>query len=249
MKRITIAVFSDVLFIAVCTFCVCFTAIRYFFKDVAVGVAVAALCAVAACLASLYLLLKRREKEISLKRNESEKKLLALYLATLTDEEAKNLFLNALDGTYAVANRIESKNCAYRFCIKPLSITQDDVAFAAKIRTDKDTVLVCCSATDDAAAFADELGVKIMCITEIYTLLKEKSLLPQEYPFALTKEKKGLKRIKSKFNRKRFPSLFFCGVLLLGYSYLSFYPAVYIAFGSLLTTLAAICLFFPPKKD
>lgn len=244
MKKINLAVVSDVLFFTLCAFLICFTALRYFFKSVVWAIVVSALIAVAVCLISFSLTLKKREKLIATSIGEGERKLLAIHLSTLPSEELKKLFLSALDGTYAVDNAIEDGENDYRFCFKLNPLSCDDIAFTLKDRNEKNLVLLCCAVAPDAANFAKDFGVSLKCIGEIYPLLKDKGLLPENYPFNSSVKKGVFNKIKKRFNRRLCPSLFFSGLFLLIYSLFSFYPIWYIVTGSVLLTLSAVCLFF-----
>ncbi|MGN1104120.1 MAG: hypothetical protein ACI4QI_04515 [Candidatus Coproplasma sp.] len=244
VKKINLALISDVLFFTLCAFLICFAALRYFFKSYVWAIIIAALIAVAVCLASLAIALKRREKLIATAALDGERKLLAFHLSTLAPEKLINLFINALDGTYAVGNNLTDGENEYRFCFKIAPLTCDDIADAIKDRGVNQLVLLCCAATAEAVSFAKDFGVKLISMGEIYPLLKDKKLLPDSYPFAGSVKKGVIKKVKSRFNRRLCPSLFFSGLFLLIYSLFSFYPIWYIVAGSVLLTLSAVCLFF-----
>ena len=244
MRKINLAVISDVLFFTLCAFLVCFTLIRYFFKSVAVAIIISCIVAAAVLLLTLFLSLKRRQKLIATTVGEGERKLIAIYLSTLTPDKLKSLFLAALDGTYAVGNRIEDDENEYRFCFKLTPLTCDDIAEQIKYGGEKQIILLCCSLAPDAISFAKDFSIKTLCVGELYPLLKKKGLLPESYPFAHSVKKGVISKVKKRFNRRLCPSLFFSGLFLLIYSFFSFYPVWYIVTGSVLTLLSAVCLFF-----
>ncbi|MGN0823536.1 MAG: hypothetical protein ACI4MB_00550 [Candidatus Coproplasma sp.] len=244
VRKINFAVLSDVLFFTLCAFLVSFTALRYFFKSVAVSIIISCLIAVAVLLISLFLTLKKRQKLIATTVGEGERKLLAIYLSTLSPDKLKSLFLDALDGAYAVDNRIEDDENEYRFAFKLSPINCDDIAEQIRGRGEKQLVILCCSLAPDAISFAKDFSTKTLCVGEIYPLLKKKGLLPENYPFASSVKKGVFSKVKKRFNRRLCPSLFFSGLFLLIYSFFSFYPVWYIVTGSVLTLLSAVCLFF-----
>lgn len=244
MRKINFAVLSDALFFTLCAFLVCFTLIRYFFKSVAVALIISALVAAAVCLISLFLTLKRRQKLIATTVGDGERKLIAIHLSTLAPDKLKTLFLTALDGTYAVDNRIEDDENDYRFCFKLTPLTCDDIAEQIKNKSQKQLTLLCCTLAPEAISFAKDFSIKTLCIGEIYPLLKKKQLLPESYPFTPSVKKGAFSKVKRRFNRRLCPSLFFSGVFLLIYSFFCFYPVWYIVTGSVLTILSAVCLFF-----
>ncbi|MGN0808188.1 MAG: hypothetical protein ACI4MN_07075 [Candidatus Coproplasma sp.] len=247
MKKINLAVVSDVLFFTLCAFLIGFTALRYFIKSVGWAIALAALIAATVCLISLYLTLKKREKLIATTIGEGERKLLAIHLSTLPPDKLTAMFSDAFDGTYAVGNHIEDEKNEYRFCFKMAPLSCDDVANIIKERDEKQLIVCCCAATAEAVQLAKDFGVDLKCIGEIYSLLKKKKLLPESYPFDSSVKKGVLSRVKKRFNRRLCPSLFFSGLFLLIYSFFSFYPIWYIVTGSVLMSLSAICLFFCEK--
>ncbi|MGN1372908.1 MAG: hypothetical protein ACI4VK_02535 [Candidatus Coproplasma sp.] len=244
MKKINLAVVSDVLFFTLCAFLISFTALRYFIKSLVWAIVVSALIAVAVCLISLSLTLKKREKLITATVGEGERKLLAIHLSTLSPDKLKSLFLSALDGTYAAGNAIEDGENQYLFAFKLTPLACDDIASAVKQRGEKQLVLLCCAASTEAVSFAKDFSVTLMCMGEIYPLLKERELLPESYPFDSSIKKGVIKKVKARFNKRLCPSLFFSGLFLLIYSLFSFYPIWYIVTGSILLTLSAVCLFF-----
>lgn len=244
MKKINLAVVSDVLFFTLCAFLISFTALRYFFKSVAWAIACSALLAVAVCLISLRLTLKKRERLIATTIGEGERKLLAIHLSTLSLCDVKSLFLNALDGTYALDNGIADGEKEYRFCFKLSPLTCDDVASVIKERCEKQLVLLCCAVQSETVGFAKDFGVTLFSMGEIYPLLKQKKLLPESYPFKSSVKKGVFNKVKGRFNRRLCHSLFFSGLFLLIYSLFSFYPVWYIVTGSILLLLSAVCLFF-----
>ena len=244
MKKINLAVISDVLFFTLCAFLIGFIALRYFFKSIVWAIVISAFIAVGVCLLSLHLTIKRREKLIATTIGEGERKLLAIHLSTLAPEKLIPIFLNALDGTYAVDNAIEDEKNQYRFCFKLTPLTCDDIALFIKGRGEKQLVILCCSVTPEGVSFAKDFSVSLKCMGEIYPLLRDKKLLPESYPFSSSIKKGALKKVKARFNRRLCPSLFFSGLFLLIYSLFSFYPIWYIVTGSVLLTLSAVCLFF-----
>ncbi|MGN1061112.1 MAG: hypothetical protein ACI4QN_05200 [Candidatus Coproplasma sp.] len=244
MRKITLAVVSDVLFYTLCAFLICFTAVRYFFKSVAVTIIISVLVAAAVCLISLFLTLKKRERLITTTVGEGERKLLAIHLSTLPPDKLNSLFLEAFNGAYPADKGLEDDDNEYRFAFKLSPLTCDDIAAEIKNGGEKQVVLLCCALSPDAVGFAKDFGIKTLCIGEIYPLLKTKNLLPQSYPFENSSKKGVFSKVKKRFNRRLCPSLFFSGFFLLVYSFFSFYPIWYIVSGSILTLLSAVCLFF-----
>ncbi len=245
MKKINFALISDVFFFTLCAFFISFAAVRYFFKSAVTAAIIAAGVAAAVCLIALFALIKKRSRKIILTLGESERKSLSLHLSTLSENAVIKLFESALDGTYPVGNHLESVDCGYYFNFKMSPVNADDIAFLIRRREEKNLALLCCSVSPEAASLAEDFSVKIICVAEIYSMLKDKGLLPGKYALGEVKKPNLFKRIKKRFSRRLFPSLFFSGFFLLFFSFFTYYPVWYIVTGSVLMCLSALCLFFP----
>lgn len=247
MKKITLSLILDVAFFALCAFCLCFIIVRYFLSLIATVCASATAAAIAGTLA-FYLLIKRREKAIENTVCDKDKKRLAVYLSTLPQDLLYGVFLKALNGRKE-GERIISNEREYLLSFKPTPLNCDDIAACIKLKEGKFTTLMCCAVSDEGISFANQLNLEIITISKIYDMLKERGLLPQRYPFDLNEKQGFFKRIKGKLNRKKCTTLFLSGALLAVYSYFSFYPVIYLCFGSVLIALAAISLFINAKNN
>ena len=249
MKRINLALISDSVFVALCSFLLLFTLLRFYIKSALWALILALVIAPGFGALAFLFLLKKRDKKLLVYADAREKKTLALHLSLSGDSYLSDLFLRALDGTYAVNNRLEDENCAYflYFTLSPLS--PDDVAQCIKCGTQKSKVILCCKAGEDSAELARDFNVSIKQIGEIYAALKDKNLLPEKYICGEIKKVGIWEKIKKRFNRKLCPSLFFCGFTLLFFSFFTFYRIYYIVFGGLLITLSAVCLLFGQSKS
>lgn len=245
MKKVNLALVSDVFFFTLCAFVVSFTAVRYFVKSAATAAIAAAGIAAAVCLITLFALMKKRERRIMLTLGENEKKSLALHLSTLSENAVLELFEKALDGAYIGGNRLTDETSEYFFNFKMSPVNADDIACLIRGRGQKNAVLYCCSLSPEAASLAEDFSVRVVCVAEIYALLKDKGLLPEKYALGEVKKPNLFKRIKKRFTRRLFPSLFFSGFFLIFFSFFTFYPAWYIASGSALMVLSALCLLRP----
>ncbi len=247
MKKINFALISDVFFFTLCAFFISFTAVRYFFKSAVTAAIVGAGFAAAVCLITLFTLIKKRERLIVLTLGESERKSLSLHLSTLSESAVLNLFEKALDGTYPVGNHLESDETEYRFDFKMSPVNPDDIARIIRGRCQKKIELYCCGVSPEALSLAEDFSVKVVCVAEIYSILKDKDLLPEKYALGEVKKHGFLSKVKKRFNRRLCPSLFFSGFFLLFFSFFTFYPLWYVIAGSVLTLLSAVCLFFPAE--
>lgn len=241
MRRLNIPLIADALFTGLCAFLLFFTAVRYYTKSpvwgLAFGVAAALLFG---ALAFLYIG-KRQKKSLLLSRDEREKRLLALHLSLSSDGYIKKLFLSALgDGAKVSGKKIVKDGCANFFIFGMQPLSGDDAARVIKYDFDGGKKIYCNHLSPEAESLAAHFSIETETIDGVYSLLKEKRLLPQKYAYEEGAKPKLAKRIKSRFNRRISPPLFWSGAGLLALSYFTFYPIYYIITGSILIFLAAL---------
>lgn len=244
MKKINFALISDSIFVALCTFLFGFTLIRFYVKSAAFALVIAIAAALFFGALAFALMYRKRKKKLIFFMNSREKKTLTLHLSVCSEKYVSDLFQKALDGTYAVGNRLEDEENAYFFYYTISPLSPDDVANTIKCGTEKRKIIYCCIAGAEALNLAADFDVKIKQIGEVYELLKEKNLLPEKYACGKFKKQSVWKTIKKRFNRKLCPTLFYCGLSLLFFSFFTFYKIYYIVFGGLLLVLASISLLF-----
>lgn len=240
MKKINFALISDVVFFSLCTFLISFTAVRYYLKSAVTALVIAVGGAVIAGVVAFFILLGKRRKKIISSLGESEKKSLALHLSVCAHSAVLTLFGNALEGIYIEDNRLNDEESIYFFHFKLSPVSPDDIAEIIKYPSKKKKQLYCCEASDAALSLAEDFGIRVTAIAEIYVLLKEERLLPEKYALGNVKKPNFLKRVKKRFNRKLCPALFLCGLSLLFFSFFTYYPIYYVIFGGILTAMAAV---------
>ena len=248
MKKINFALVSDSVFVALCTFLLGFTLLRFYLKSAVFALILSIAFALALGVFAFAMLYRKRAKILLVSADAREKKTLALHLSVSGEKYLSDLFLKALDGTYTVANRLEDENCAYFFCFTLSPLSPDDVAHCIKCGSEKRKIILCCAAGAEGEELAQEFSIEIRQIGEIYSLLKDKNLLPEKYACGEIKKISVWKKIAKRFNRKLCPTLFFCGLSLLFFSFFTYYRIYYIVCGGLLLALSAISLLFGEAK-
>lgn len=246
MRRINLPLILDSAFAAVCAFLLFFTAIRYY-----TGNAIIALCfAICAfllfgCLSFLFISTKQNKK-LLLSRDEKQKKLLSLHLSLSSDEYLLELFQKCLKSEEKDAEikggKIYFDVAVYFPVFKMQPITEDDVAVVIKFRTDSKKIIYCNKTSAEAGVLAQNFLIEIKQIDYIYTLLKDKDLLPEKYVYEGAKKIGAWKKIKARFSRKICAPLFWSGMALLALSYFTFFPVYYIVSGGIMLILSVIAL-------
>lgn len=242
MKKVNLALISDVIFFTICAFILSFTGVRFYTRNALTALIVATGTAAVCGLVVFYVLLARRQKRLILSLSESEKKSLSLHLSVCDEAYILNLFENALDGTYVRGNRLQDNQNVYFFNFKMSPVSSDDIAEVIRVNSKKIKHIYCCEISPAALSLAEDFSIQIVTAPEIYALLKDKKLLPEKYALGNVKKPNVFKRIKRRFNRKLCPPLFFSGLTLLFFSFFTFYPLYYIIFGGLLMALSAVCV-------
>ncbi|MDE6557519.1 MAG: hypothetical protein K2K39_00270 [Clostridia bacterium] len=242
MKRLNFALVSDVIFFTLCAFILSFTLIRFYTKSAITALIAAIGCALICGIIAFFILYQKRKKTLLLSLGESERKSLSLHLSVCSTAYLNDLFENALIGTYIGGNHLQSAENIYFFNFKLSPISPDDIAEIIKFDSAKKKCLYCCEASPAALSLAEDFGIKVTEIAEIYALLKDKKLLPEKYALGNVKKPSFFKRVKKRFNRKLCPPLFFCGLSLLFFSFFTFYPLYYIIFGGALLALSAVSI-------
>lgn len=243
MKRITLALVSDCLFSMLCAFFVGLAVIRFYVRNVALSICLSVMVALAAGILCLLFLLRRREKLCESTASTKALERLSLYLAITSDESCAKLLADALNGTYMGGNCLSTPdgNACALFRAEPVGA--DEIALMLRRGQPKISAVYLNFVSPEAERLCDLFGIKINRVGKVMELLKSTDNLPD---ISLPEEKKRgiLKRIKSRFTRRLFPSLFFSGLALLAFSAFTFYPVYYVVFGSALMLLSALCLLF-----
>lgn len=244
MRKLNFALFSDVIFFALCAFLICFTAVRFYVNSALTALIFAIGGAIIAAIIAFVILYGKRQKQRLNFVNEGEKKSLSLHLSVSNTGEVKNLIKNALDGGYMGGNRLFDEQNEYFLHFKLSPLSPDDIAKVIQAESDKNKCVICCEVSPAALSFADDFDISVKTVGWVYNLLKDKGMLPEKYALGKVSKPTFLSRIKKRFSRRLCPSLFFCGLTLLGFSFFTTFPVYYVVSGGLLMALAAVSLFF-----
>lgn len=247
MKRFSLAVFADSLLAALCAFIIAFTLVRYHFNaagGIAAGVAAAVVAGTGAYL--LKRRARRKKQAHTILRAGTAK--LAAHLAVLEKGEAAALFAECfenckLDGIYASTN---GKIYLCNFTLEPLRA--DALVSVLRMDTGLKRCLACNSATTECADLAESYGIELMCAEEIYTLLEKRGKLPEKFLCEPKGRARFFARVKARFTRKLCLPAFWSGAALMFFSYFTYYPFYYIAFGTALLMLCAAAAVFGARK-
>lgn len=240
------AYYSDLLFTFFLVGLACLCVFRYLRLSFWLSVLLSALCGgLTACSMGAWLHSKR--KNVFLKKSEErEKEKLLLHLALLSDHEKTALFQAALSGDEPAVRfgslRLFTKTECYFLHCTLGPVTADDVAKYSRLKTNKQKNLLCSGITADAAALCQRLQIRLQTADEIYTLIKNKNLLPNVYLGDTQSERPKRRKLWfSKNNAKRF--LVGGGLLILS-SFLTPFAFYYLLFATALLATAAFVRFF-----
>ena len=218
-----------------------FTAVRYYTKSAVWGFVFGISAALLFGALAFVYIRSKQNKKLLLSRDEKQKNKLALHLSLSSDGYIKKLFLTALGENAKISGvKIVSEGEANFFAFRMHPLSADDIAKVIKYRFDGKKRIYCNSISPEAGALAEHFLIDVKKIDEIYALLKQKNLLPEKYAYEESGKIKLLTRIKSRFDKRLAPPLFWSGAGLIALSFLTFYPIYYIVSGSCLLILAVI---------
>lgn len=192
--------------------------------------------------------LQNKRKTVFLKHSdEKEKEKLLLHLAFLSDEGKMQFFLPRLSSPEMPAKRsgrfrLYTDDAFYflRFSIAP--VTSDEILQFARLKTSKTKFLLCSKIEESAYALANRFGIKTLTGEQVYTLLKEKNALPEQYLCDdEPKQKRRLHIWLAKANAKRF---LIASAFVLLTAFLSPFPYYYFLFSALLLLSAVFIRIF-----
>ena len=242
MRRLNLPLILDTLFSAICAFLLFFTAIRFYTKSPLVGLIFGIVAALLFGALGFIYISRKQNKSLLISRDEKQKKLLALHLTLSSDTYVKNLFLKCLENSEICGKRVICGGVTYFFDFKMQYLSEDDIAKVIKEDVPEEKAIYCVKIAPDAYILAENFGIKIIGIDEVYELLKSKELLPEKYIYEGKKRANIFKRIRARFSRKLCTPLFWSGLALLLLSYFTFFPIYYIVSGGLMLILAACAL-------
>lgn len=240
MRRINLPLILDTLFVALCTFVLFFTAMRFYTKSAAWGLAFGIVSAAVFGALGYFYISRKQNKKLLLSRDEREKKLLALHLSLSSDDYVLKLFKGCFDESATIrGKRIFTEDSVNYFYFKMQALSEDDIAAVIKHSCDKKKVIYCTKISLEAATLAQNFGISLIDSDEVFKLLKKNGALPEKYLYE-DKRVGAFSKIKSRFNRKLSAPLFFSGTALLFLSYFTFFPFYYIVSGGLMLTLSLV---------
>jgi hypothetical protein len=188
---------------------------------------------------------KSLKKRLSAK-DEALKQKLSLHLSLSNKNEVISIF-STLFSAEKHGENLQNEEHFYfvNFHLKPLS--PDDIAQPIMFSTPKNKVILCNFISEEAKQLADNFSIKVIELDELYLMLKNNQLLPEKFIFEGVKKPSVFKKIKSRFNRKLSLPLFWSGLSLTLFSFVTFFPIYYIISGGLLLILSAVSLVISPN--
>lgn len=246
----------DSAFVAVCAFLISFVLLSYFFakpSSLVCGITIALLCGI---LAFKKISDKNRDSaEAEKTRRDVERALGGLCFASKKEVENIMSKLLPVDCEKKKGGFQEEKAKVFHFAVFSFEgLTKTDVAKAFNKISERETAVIytafCQKEILDFASLF-EGKIKIIYGSELYSLLKEKSLLDKikgEFSAFVPKKKASFKNL---INKNRAKSFFAFGAALTVLSFVVPYKLYYIVCGSIFLALSLVCKFFgkDPKGD
>lgn len=242
MRRLNLPLILDTLFAAICAFLLFFTAIRFYTRNSVIGLVFGIVAALLFGALGFIYISRKQNKSLLISHTEKQKKLLALHLTLSSDAYVRDLFSKCFENSEICGKRVICGGVSYYFNFKMQHLSEDDIAQIIKEDIPESKAIYCVKVAPDALILAENFGIKIIGIDEVYELLKSKELLPEKYIYEGKKRDNIFKRIRARFSRKLCAPLFWSGLGLLALSYFTFFPIYYIVSGGLMLILSATAL-------
>ena len=243
------AFISDVLFsfFVVGLFSLCL--FRFLKISLPLCIVLGGVCGILAACATAAYLQNRRHRFFLKKSDEQQKERLLTHLALLSPEQVTAFFIPVLQTELEIPQKIAKQKLAteqafYLLHLHFLPVNADEVAAYARVKTNKQKIILCRDIEKEAADLCDKLEITVIPTTEIYRMVKEKNAFPQHYlgeQKATEKKKKRLQLCFAKANARRFLT---GGALTLFASLFTPFPYYYLVFGSLLCITALLVRIF-----
>jgi hypothetical protein len=245
MKKI--ALISDAFFYGLLLFVFTLCFFRFLRLSLFLSLLLALVCGLLTCFASVALLL-HKQKIVFLKRSEEGEKMKFLQHLCLLSDEQKTEYLSqvlakATQTSLVKAGklRLYSPQTFYFLHLRFSPLTADEVASAARWKTNKERVFIYHLAEENALTLGKNLGFHFMEETELYQTAKSANALPKEYLGEILSQNKAKEKTLKKYFKKRNAKGFFTsGTLLALASLFTPFPVYYLVFSGVLLTLAAL---------
>ena len=243
------AFISDIIFAFFITFLFSICLFRYHRLALWTAFLLATLCGSLASGAVAAFLQHKRKHHFLKKSEEQTKQKLSLHLALLSDEQ-KTVFFENLFSTEEMSVRRFGKlriitNDAFYFLKFSLApVHADDILAYARIKTNKQKILLCLDIDNDARLLCKQLQIEIHTAEDVYVLIKEHDALPETYLGSETKLDKQNRRRKLWFAKKNCKRFLLSGSLLLITSFITPFAYYYLVMGCILFIIAACVRIF-----
>ena len=241
------AVITDSILAAICTFVLLFTVIRYYTKNIALGLATGIAMAVLCGILTFVRLHSKRGKALAAGKKLKRRQAFKLYLCT-ADADATNKLIADVTGGAITERGITTEDRIYITLFTPMPLSSNEICRAAAANSGLKKTIVCNEADDDAIQFAKAADIGLMFSDEIFEKLDRTDSLPGLNVAGVGTGARIRQKLKGAIKRSNAIKLFWCGVWLTAFSYFTFFPVYYIVAGGLILILAAVCLIFGRRE-
>lgn len=256
MKKLSLPVVLDGIFVAVASFFISFLIVS-FFVERPYSFIISGMLAALFCLLSVKYMSEKRQKETLKKAEKKRFDDVITQLNLMTDKELYDFMQRAFLSLNVLTERKrsclelkgQSKIAVFKFGY--FTVGKADVVFAFNLAKNGEQVEIYSeSFSSEIKSFAARFGGKIILKDgfETYDLLKKANTFP-EIKFTFTKSKQTLAEIKANlFNKKRAKAYLGFGVLFLLFSYLVPIRWYYVISGGVMLVMSVLCVLFGSRE-
>lgn len=248
MKKI--AFISDLLFTFFLTFVVSVVLFRRLRVSLTPSVLLAIVCGALTALSYGAFQRSKRKHEFLKKSEERKKEQLLLHLA-LSDGENNVEFFKALltkqDPNVQIRrtgkNRLSTETEVYFLHFSFAPVTADEVADAARLKTNRKKILLCSRAEDAAITLCKRLHIELLNGEDVFFLVQKTDAFPERFlgDDGESPAKRPFRLWFSKANARRF---LVSGALVLSLSAITPFSTYYLVFGGILLLAALFTRIF-----
>lgn len=243
------AYFSDIVFSFLLASLATLVLFRYFGLRLFSAAFLSAVCG-ALVAGAVAAILKSKRKNLDLKRSdEAQKRKLLLHLTLLSDDQKTKFFQTVLSADGLIAKRFSTlrlytEELFYFLFFRFSPVTADEVARLSRLKTAKEKVVLCDKIDEEAAALCAKLDIRLKTGGEVYSLVKARELLPENYLGEEQPQNKTKRRLRLAFAKSNSRRFLVSGALLLLTSLITPFRFYYLLFGGILLLAALFIRIF-----
>lgn len=250
MKKLSLPLIFDTLFILFSSFIFFFAIFRFFLKPLFLIILFSILLSLIATGGIFAYMYFKKNSAFNKKLNSESRNSLSLSLAVNSNEKNSSIFLKYFDFKKLKADLVhggifvKEQNAYYFLLFKFEGLTADSLTPIIQKNLEGKITVLCNAYNQQFKKIAETFNIEVLGIDKVYSMLKEADLVESNL-INLKKEKLHfIERIKFRFSKKMYKGYFISALMLLVLSYFTFFPLYYVIAGCILLLISVAVRFF-----